>query len=817
MTRQDDPQRKSRRDLLLILLILPLGVLCMLMAGQAAISLSPDWALPANMLSHLDPSANFEGERVLIEPVNPGILTQPVWDRIFLTPNAPFPTREVIEVFTPVPIFTEVPEFETPERKSTPTPTATFSGPIIPTMPGSMRANLSITKTDSSNTYTPGTSIGYTIVVTNNGPDNAEGFRIRDTVPSSVTGLTMSCSPGSGATCGVDASSGNTVLFRRSALRVGSQITITVSGLIDSGATGNLSNSARIIIPSDAPFNDPDKSNNSVTDTDTRLAVSDLAITKSDGSDTYSANNSITYTIVVTNSGPSDALGVRVVDNIPPQFASWTWTCTMTNASGCDGVNGSTTNFTDNGLNIQVGGNIEYTVTASLPASATTNTASISNTASVLLPGSPSFIDPNLSDNTYTDTDIPYIDLQITKEDDGGAFAPNGTVEYTVTVTNNSTFDLTGITVSDPMPAQFTAWEWCVSAPCPAPINTDFTDTIDLPAGGSLVYNVTATVSGNPGVGNITNTATVSAPTGIVDVDPTNNSATETTPPYIDLQITKIDATGANTYRTGGSITYKVTVTNNSALNLTGITVTDEMPALISSWSWVCTPDAGPPAASCATGTNTTNINDTTVNLPVGRSVTYTINANVSNTASGDLTNSASVSLPSGLTDLIPGNNTSEYTHSRSVEYVAGAPDGDPIGVSAGNSIDYTLSTPITIDGNTLDYEIVYYELALPNNTIDLDQVIISIGNGTNWYVVYYWGDNVADTNASPPGQTNEPDNFSIPMSQLYGAPYQTGILIDADGGIGSPPPGTYQFIRVTSPTGGADGGLGFDTIQVWP
>jgi uncharacterized repeat protein (TIGR01451 family) len=508
---------------------------------------------------------------------------------------------------------------------------------------------------------------------------------------------------------------------------------------------------------------------------------------------------------------------VRVVDNKPAQIESWDWECTtVIDATGCTGVTGSISNFTNTGLNIQVGGSIVYTVTAYLPANANTNTSNIANTASILLPGSPNFIDPDPSNNTSTDTDIPDIDLQITKTDGGATFVPNGSIIYTVRVTNNSTFDLTGITISDQQPSQVTNWTWtCITAnPSCTGVNnsnSDFTDTIDLTAGSVLEYTVTANLPANPGLADITNTATASLPTGLVDVDPTNNTATETTPPYIDLAISKTD--GVTSYIQGDTLTYTVTVTNNGAFDMNNITVTDNMPGSIDSWSWTCVPDAGPSTPTC-TATGTTNINDT-VTLPAGRSVIYTITAVVSRTATGDLTNTATVS--SGYTDLVPGNNTAEDTDIRYIEYVSGAPDGTITGLGTGNSVDFTLTNPITIDGNTSDYEIVYYEAALANNTISLDQVIISIGDGTNWYEVYNWGDNIIDNNASPPGSTSETDNFSISTSLLYGAPYQTGILIDADGGNGSPPPGTYQIIRVTAPTGDADGGLGFDTIGVWP
>jgi hypothetical protein len=150
-----------------------------------------------------------------------------------------------------------------------------------------------------------------------------------------------------------------------------------------------------------------------------------------------------------------------------------------------------------------------------------------------------------------------------------------------------------------------------------------------------------------------------------------------------------------------------------------------------------------------------------------------------------------------------------------------GAPDGNVVGgPSSGNSLDFTLSTPITIDGNA-DYEIVFYEWERPGNIINLDQIIILISSdGVNWYTVYYWGDNIIDSNASPPGSTFEPDNLEISTNLLYGvSPAKSGILIDADNHpyYPQPPNGTYPYIRVTAPNGDDDGGCDIDSIGVWP
>src|SRR4029079_9862468 len=62
---------------------------------------------------------------------------------------------------------------------------------------------------------------------------------------------------------------------------------------------------------------DPNPANNSATDTDTLTPLTDLGITKSDSADPVSPGDPLTYTLSVTNSGPSNSTGVTSVDTLP--------------------------------------------------------------------------------------------------------------------------------------------------------------------------------------------------------------------------------------------------------------------------------------------------------------------------------------------------------------------------------------------------------------------------------------------------------------------------------------------------------------------
>ena len=119
-------------------------------------------------------------------------------------------------------------------------------------------------------------------------------------------------------------------------------------------------------------------------------------------------------------------------------------------------------------------------------------------------------------------------------------------------------------------------------------------------------------------------------------------------------------------------------------------------------------------------------------------------------------------------------------------------------------------------DGN---FDLVYYERPAPGGTgIFLDWVIVEIGDGNNWYPIFNWGNNIADTNSNMdfnslpnPQVPQETDQRDIPTSALYNS---TGIAIDVDV---IAPPGTYSYIRFTAPMGDADNQMEIDAVEVLP
>jgi uncharacterized repeat protein (TIGR01451 family)/fimbrial isopeptide formation D2 family protein len=554
------------------------------------------------------------------------------------------------------------------------------------------QADLSVTKDDGVSQYVPGGSLTYTIVVSNAGPSDVIGATVSDPIPAQIGSWAWTCAPAGGATCAGSGGSISTAFSDTVDMPAGSTITYTVVAQVRSSATGDLANTVTVTPP--AGVTDPTPGNNTATDTDTADPQADLSVTKDDGVSQYVPGGSLTYTIVVSNAGPSDVIGATVSDPIPAQIGSWAWTCTSTGGATCAGSGGSISTAFSDTVDMPAGSTITYTVVAQVRSSAT---GDLANTVTVTPPAG--VTDPTPGNNTATDTDTAdsQADLSVTKDDGVSQYVPGGSLTYTIVVSNAGPSDVIGATVSDPIPAQIGSWAWtCTStggATCAGSggsISTAFSDTVDMPAGSTITYTVVAQVRSSA-TGDLANTVTVTPPAGVTDPTPGNNTATDTdtADSQADLSVTKDD--GVSQYVPGGSLTYTIVVSNAGPSDVIGATVSDPIPAQIGSWAWTCTSTGG---ATCAGsgGSISTAFSDT-VDMPVGSTITYTVVAQVRSSATGDLANTVTVTPPAGVTDPTPGNNTAIDTDTAdpqadlSITKVA-----SPVGYYLpGSTIEYTI------------------------------------------------------------------------------------------------------------------------------
>ena len=452
-------------------------------------------------------------------------------------------------------------------------------------------ADLALTKDDGTATYTPGGTTTYTVTVTNNGPDNVIGAAVTDTLPAAITGATWTCVASAGSACGAAAGAGN--INTTVDLLNGGTATFTVVANISAAATGLLTNTACVAAP--AGVTDPTPGNNCGTDTDTPPggSAADLALTKDDGTTTYTPGGSTIYTVTVTNNGPDNVAGAAVTDTLPAAITSATWTCAASAGSACGAAAGAgNINTTVDLLN---GGTATFTVVGNISAGATGN---LTNTACVAAPAG--VTDPTPGNNCGTDTDTPpagsTADLALTKDDGTTTYTPGGTTTYTVTAINNGPAAVTGATVTDTLPAAVTSATWtCLASAgsaCGAAAGTgNINTTVNLLNGGTATFTVVANISATAS-GNLTNTACITAPAGITDSSSGNNCGTDTdTPPggssptatpgpiLVDPAVTK--EASVDVARIGDAVTFTLTVTNPNAVPVTNVTVSDPLPAQV--------------------------------------------------------------------------------------------------------------------------------------------------------------------------------------------------------------------------------------------
>ena len=146
--------------------------------------------------------------------------------------------------------------------------------------------------------------------------------------------------------------------------------------------------------------------------------------------------------------------------------------------------------------------------------------------------------DPNgiFSGRSYVVFGRGGIDLSISKSNGIGFVAANEAVTYFIDVVNLSALDVLDALLIDNLPPTLDAgtasWTCTGSAGavCPnASGSGNISETIDLPGGGMLNYELTATVLATEGM-TVTNTATVTLPAELSDINPADNSASDSDP-----------------------------------------------------------------------------------------------------------------------------------------------------------------------------------------------------------------------------------------------------------------------------------------------
>ena len=224
--------------------------------------------------------------------------------------------------------------------------------------------------------------------------------------------------------------------------------------------------------------------------------VADLSITKTVDLATALPGDSLTYTIVVSNAGPSDITGAAVSDVVPADLAGASWTCTPLVGGAC-GAAGPVSGDISTTVDLAVGGSVSFTLTGTV---APTATGTIVNTADVTAPAGAS--DPNPANNSASAATAinPKADLSITKTDGNTTDIAGTSIQYSIVVTNNGPSTIQDAPVNDTMPAELSAVTWTCTpsafSACAAATGTgDIATTVDLRSGATATFVVDAIIA----------------------------------------------------------------------------------------------------------------------------------------------------------------------------------------------------------------------------------------------------------------------------------------------------------------------------------
>ncbi|MBB5207154.1 beta-propeller fold lactonase family protein [Chiayiivirga flava] len=296
---------------------------------------------------------------------------------------------------------------------------------------------------------------------------------------------------------------------------------LAFAGTVHPSARGTLVNTASITPASGA---DPDTANNSATDSTDILVVSDLAIAKTAPADGV-AGEPIAYTLQVSNAGPSDALGMRVADDLPSALLDASWTCVASGAATCPaGGNGDL----DFAANLPVGETLEIVVQARIDPAFV---GMLDNTALVVPEAGAT--DPSPADHSASAATqvIQVADVSVSKSNGVDSVIAGTTTQYVIDIANAGPSDAPLVRVLDPQAAALRDVAWTCAgsggATCPASGLGGIAFDSYLPAGESLHIVVDARVRPSA-IGTVVNRvdAQVTAPT--VEPATANNSAIDT-------------------------------------------------------------------------------------------------------------------------------------------------------------------------------------------------------------------------------------------------------------------------------------------------
>lgn len=166
--------------------------------------------------------------------------------------------------------------------------------------------DLVITKTVNATNVNITDYVEWTITVVNKGPSTAEDVVVNDTLPNGLKVISLP---------EYVKHEGNTLIWKIGTLAPNTPLSISIKTQVL--VEGNITNV--VVVNSSTP--DSNKTNNEANNTTHVDPVCDLEIIKLVSSKKAFVGEELTWTIIVTNHGPSEASDVKVKEDIPDSLA----------------------------------------------------------------------------------------------------------------------------------------------------------------------------------------------------------------------------------------------------------------------------------------------------------------------------------------------------------------------------------------------------------------------------------------------------------------------------------------------------------------
>jgi len=540
------------------------------------------------------------------------------------------------------------------------------------------QADVALSTAGAPNPVMAGDNITYTQTVTNKGPAAAAGVTFMEATPTNTTFQSVLAPVGWTCTNPVVGATGTVTCSDSSNLALASSADIIlVVNVPSTVAAGSITANSSVT----ATTPDPNSVNNSTTVITLASNNCDLAVTNSGSPSPVTAGSNITYTQIITNSGPSNCSTAALTEPTPANttFVSasavttggGTWTCNPTGPASCSNPSvspGSTGTIT-----------AIYTVAAGTTAGTIiTDTVSVGTTTK----------DSNGANNSAT-VNIGVAatgtgaDLSVTNSGPVTASA-GSSITYTQTVTNKGPASATTPKLVETVPAGTTATGLTGPAGWTCTLATlTCQDTGNLAANTTVTgFTFTVSVPSTVGTGSISQTDTVSSTTS--DPNGGNNSVTVNTFVTASADLSLTNTASPIGVQATNNITYTQTVNNAGPSTATTVTLTETLPAnttavsLTGTGTWSCT---------LATLTCT----DSSLAPGIPGTITYTVKVNAGTAAGTPISETANVT--SAVADPNTSNNTAVANDVVALGTQANlilTNTASPTSVQAGGNVTYT-------------------------------------------------------------------------------------------------------------------------------